>query len=426
MKIQSFKDVILRRATIIDPQSGLNDNADLRITGGVIAEIGDISETLKNDIVLKGMVVIPGLYDMHVHLREPGQEDKEDIESGCNAAAAGGFTGVACMPNTDPPVDRSSIVDFIRKRAAGFPVEVNPIAAVTRERKGEKLVEMYDLLQHGAVGFSDDGSPVVNSEIMRRALEYSKDLKAVIIQHSEDPFLFNGVMNESIMSTRLGLAGIPSMCEDIMAARDIRLTEFTGGKLHIAHISTNETVSLVRAAKEAGIPVTAEVTPHHLFLTDEAVRGYDTDTKMNPPLRTEEDRKALVNAILDGTIDCIATDHAPHAPEEKEVEYNFAPFGVVGLETALGLILTKLFHTGVIDWNTLIDRMAIRPRRILSLEPVKIEKGMAANLTIADPNAEWEVDHFKFKSKSRNTPFKGWKLKGKAWGIFNKGQLVIN
>lgn len=426
MKTQSFKDVILRGAKIIDPQSGLNDTADLRITDGVIAEIGDISETLKNDIVLKGMVVIPGLYDMHVHLREPGQEDKEDIESGCNAAAAGGFTGVACMPNTDPPVDRSSIVDFIRKRAAGFPVEVNPIAAVTRERKGEKLVEMYDLLQHGAVGFSDDGSPVVNSEIMRRALEYSKDLKAVIIQHSEDPFLFNGVMNESIMSTRLGLAGIPSMCEDIMAARDIRLTEFTGGKLHIAHISTKETVSLVRAAKEAGIPVTAEVTPHHLFLTDEAVAGYDTDTKMNPPLRSEEDRVALVNALLDGTIDCIATDHAPHAPEEKEVEYNFAPFGVVGLETALGLIMTKLLHTGVIDWDTLIDRMAIRPRRILSLEPVKIEKGAAANLTIIDPDAEWEVDHFNFKSKSRNTPFKGWKLKGRAWGIFNKGQLVIN
>ena len=426
MNTQSFKDVTLRGAKIIDPQSGLNDIADLRIIDGIITEIGNISDPLENDIDLKGMVIVPGLYDMHVHLREPGQEDKENIESGCNAAAAGGFTGVACMPNTEPPVDRSSIVDFIRKRAEGLPVGVNPIAAVTIERKGEKLVEMYDLLRHGAVGFSDDGSPVVNSEIMRRALEYSKDLNALIIQHSEDPYLFSGVMNEGIMSTRLGMEGIPSMCEDIMVARDIRLTEFTGGRLHIAHISVKETAALIRKAKDAGINITAEVTPHHLFLTDEAVAGYDTDTKMNPPLRTEEDRKVLVNAILDGTIDCIATDHAPHAPEEKEVEYNFAPFGIIGLETALALVLTKLVHPGLMDWNMLIDRMSIRPRRILGLEPVKIEKGMTANLTIADPNAEWEVDHFKFKSKSRNTPFKGWKLKGKAWGIFNKGQLVIN
>ena len=426
MNTESLKNVILSSARIIDPQSEIDQTADIRITDGKITEIGEFSDSADRIIDLEGKVITPGLYDMHVHLREPGQEDKEDIESGCSAAAAGGFTGVACMPNTDPPVDKSSLVDFIRKRAEFLPVDVNPIPAVTSGRKGDKLVEMYDLLQHGAVGFSDDGSPIVNSELMRRALEYSKDLNAVIIQHAEDPYLFTGVMHEGIISTRLGLAGIPSMCEDMMVARDIRLTEFTDGRLHIAHISAKETVGLIKAAKENGIRVTAEVTPHHLFLTDEAVRGYDTDTKMNPPLRTEEDRKFLVDALLDGTIDCIATDHAPHAPEEKEMEYNFAPFGVIGLETALALVLTKLLNTGEMDWNTLIDRMAVSPRRILGLDPVKIETGADANLTIIDPEAEWEVDHFNFKSKSRNTPFKSWKLKGRAWGIYNKGRLVIN
>lgn len=427
MTTSNALNILFRNGRVIDPQAGLDKIADILIKDGKITQIGSIAEKAPQEIDLTGKIIIPGLYDMHVHLREPGYEHKEDIASGCASAAAGGFTGAACMPNTSPAIDTSSIVDFIIKRAENLPVEVNPIAAVTTGRKGEKLTEMFDLKEHGAVGFSDDGSPVVNTEIMRRALEYSKDFDGVIIQHSEDPFLFKGgVMNESVVSTVLGMQGIPSMCEDIMAARDIRLAGFTGGRLHIAHISAKETVELVREAKKNGIKVTCEVTPHHLFLTDEAVKSFDTDTKMNPPLRTEEDRKALVEGLLDGTIDCIATDHAPHAPEEKEVEYNIAPFGIVGLETALGLILTNLVHKGEMNWNTLIGRMAIQPRKILGLPEAAIKESYSANLTIIDPEVEWTVDHLKLKSKSRNTPFKGWKLKGKAWGIYNKGMLVKN
>ncbi len=424
METISVKKLALRGARVIDPQNSLDRIADIFIDEGMIVRIGSVEDKIDLEFDLSGKVIIPGLYDMHTHLREPGQEHKEDIESGCNAAAVGGFTGVACMPNTDPPIDRSNIIDFIIRRAAIYPVDVNPIAAISFQRKGEKLVEMYDLINHGAIAFSDDGSPLVNTNLMRRALEYAKDLDAVIIQHSEDPYLFNGVMNEGIVSTRLGLAGIPSICEDIMVSRDIRLVGFTGGRLHIAHISTRETIELVRKAKQSGLNVTCEVTPHHLFLTDEAVVGYDSDTKMNPPLRSEEDRIALVDALIDGSIDCIATDHAPHAPEEKEVEFNIAPFGVIGLETALGLILTKLVHTNKMDWKRLVEAMSINPRRILGLQKVTIEEGASANLTIVDPEAEWVVDIMKFMSKSRNTPFKGWKLKGKAWGIINRGVLV--
>jgi len=424
MTSEAISRLIFREARLIDPYSGLDETGDILIEEGNIAAIGKITDKYQTEIYLVGKIITPGLFDMHTHLREPGYEDKEDIISGCNAAAAGGFTGVACMPNTDPPADKSSIVDFILKRSAGLPIEVYPIAAVTVGRKGEKLTEMFDLEQHGAAGFSDDGSPVANSEIMRRALEYSRDLGAVIIQHAEDPGLFNGVMNEGIISTRLGLTGIPSMCEDIMVARDLRLLEFCGGRLHFAHISAKETVDLIRAAKKKGLPVTCEVTPHHLFLTDEAVVGYDSDTKMNPPLRTEADRKALITGLQDGTIDCIATDHAPHQPEEKEVEFNLAPFGVIGLETALGLAISGLIETGLMDWLTLVERMSVAPRRILHLPQVCLKPGWPANLTIIDPAAEWQVDQFKFQSKSRNTPFKGWKLKGKAWGIYNRGMLV--
>jgi len=425
MTTEAIPRLIFRNARLIDPQAGLDETGDILIEDGKISHIGKIAVKCDKEFDLAGKIVTPGLFDMHVHLREPGYEDKEDIESGCSAAAAGGFTGVACMPNTDPPADKSSIVDFILKRSAHLPVEVSPIAAVTAGRKGEKLTEMYDLQQHGAAGFSDDGAPVANSDIMRRALEYGKDLGAVIIQHSEDPGLFKGVMNEGLISTKLGLSGIPSMCEDIMVARDLRLLEFCGGKLHIAHISAKETVDLVRAAKRKGLPVTCEVTPHHLLLTEEAVIGYDGDTKMNPPLRTEADRQALIAGLLDGTIDCIATDHAPHQPEEKEVEFNLAPFGVVGLETALGLVVSRLIDTGSMDWKTLVERMSTAPRRILGLPEVSLKAGNPANLTIIDPSAEWQVDHFKFRSKSRNTPFKGWKLRGKAWGIYNRGMLVV-
>lgn len=417
-------NIILKRARLIDPQVGIDKTADVKIVSGKIAGIGDFSSEKGESIDLSGKIILPGLYDMHVHLREPGYEYKESIESGCAAAAEGGFTGIACMPNTNPTIDTAGTIDYIKRRSKDLPVTVNPIAAITQGRKGEHLSEIYDLYKAGAVGFSDDGSPLVDSELMRRALEYASDLDAVIIQHSEDPFLFAGVMHEGIVSTKLGLAGISSMCEEVMVMRDLRLTEYTGGRLHIAHVSAAESVAHIREAKAKGINITAEVTPHHLFLTDEAVIGYNTNTKMNPPLREAEDREALLEGLLDGTIDAIATDHAPHAIEEKENDYNTAPFGIIGLETAVGLVLTNLVATGKMDWNTLVQRMAIAPRKILRLPEVKIETGCDAELTIIDQELEWVVDIDKFKSLATNSPFGGWKLKGKAVGIYNKNQLV--
>lgn len=419
------RNIILRRARLIDPQSSLDEVADIKIVGGVIKEIGRIDSAKGESIDLKGKIITPGLYDMHVHLREPGREDEETIETGCAAAAAGGFTGVACLPNTAPPIDTAGIIDFILRRAINLPVKVNPVAAITQGRAGKNLTDMHDLLGMGAVGFSDDGAPLADSDLMRRALEYASDLGAVIIQHSEDPYLFKGSMHEGLVSTKLGLAGIPSLCEEIMVMRDIRLAEYTGGRLHVAHVSAAETVEHLRNAKDRGVKVTAEVTPHHLFLTAEAVVGYNTNAKMNPPLRTERDRQALIEGLLEGTIDAIATDHAPHAPEEKEDDFNSAPFGVIGLETALGLVLTELVHTGKMDWNMLVRRMAVKPREILRLPEVKISVGSEAELSIIDPDLEWEVNPDDFKSLSHNTPFAGRKLKGCAFGIYNKGQLAV-
>jgi dihydroorotase len=414
-------NLILRKARIIDPQSGFDTTADILIENGVIAKIGGISGKTDEDYDLSGKIILPGLFDMHTHLREPGREDEETIASGASAAEAGGFTGIACMPNTTPAIDNSGIVEFIQKKSAGLPVDIIPIAAISVGREGKRLTDMFDLKGYGVPGFSDDGSPLVDAELMRRALEYSSDFDSVIIQHAEEPSLLKGVMHEGEVSTRLGLAGIPSLCEETMVARDIRLAEFTGGRLHICHISCKESVELIKEAKKRGVNVTCEVTPHHLFLTDKAVEGYDTNAKMNPPLRSEADRQALIAGLIEGTIDCIASDHAPHSLEEKEDDFNTAPFGIIGLETALGLVLTNLVHSGKMDWNTLIERMSIAPRKILRLPPAKIAVGEKANLTIIDPECEWTVKPEEFKSLSRNTPFKGWKLKGKAVGIFNKG-----
>ncbi len=420
------ENLILRNARLIDPQTGLDRTTDLRIEGGKIAEIGDNLSGEGESIDLSGKIITPGLTDIHTHLREPGREDTETIASGCAAAAAGGFTRIACMPNTTPPIDTVGIIDLIKREAAKYAVFVHPIAAITQGRAGKKLSEMHELAAAGAAGFSDDGSPVASTDLMRWALEYTSDFGGVIVEHAEDPYLFNGVMHEGLVSTRLGLAGIPSLCEAVMVERDLRLADFTGGRLHLCHLSATESVELVRQAKKAGVKVTAEVTPHHLFLTDQATLEYDTNFKMNPPLRTEKDSLALIEGLLDGTIDCVATDHAPHALEEKENDFNTAPFGVIGLETALGLILTELVHPWKMDWMTLVDRMSAAPRRALNLPSAKIEVGAEAELSIIDPEAEWTVDASKFKSLSRNTPFGEWELKGKAWGIYNKGRMVGN
>jgi dihydroorotase len=364
---------------------------------------------------------------MHVHLREPGFEHKETILTGCTAAAAGGFTAVCCMPNTNPPIDDVSVIRFIQnkaKLALNGLVDVYPVAAVTHGRKGEHLAPLAELAEAGAVAFTDDGDPVHDSELMRRALEYATMFKKPIIQHAQDlPMTKGGVMNEGFASTELGLAGMPPIAEDVMVARDISLAENTGAQYHVAHMSTAGATELVRRAKVRGLHVTSEVTPHHFTLTDDMVRSYDTNTKMNPPLRTQDDVEAIKKGLQDGTIDVIATDHAPHSFDEKQVEFQAAPFGIVGLETAIGLSMTELVHKGILSLSQLVEKFSVNPRRILHLPVVKIAEGEMANLTIFDPLAEWTVDPASFKSRSKNTPFGGFRLKGRSVGVINNGQV---
>jgi dihydroorotase len=424
--------LLLRNSRIIDPGLQIDNRSDILIEKGIIKKIGDNIETPTGAEVydLEGAVVAPGFLDMHVHLREPGYEHKETITTGLKAAAAGGFVAVACMPNTNPAIDDSSIVRYIKERSAivlqGL-VDVFPIAAVTKNREGKQITEMAELSETGTVGFSDDGSPVENAQIMRIAFEYSKMFGKPIIQHAEEVTMTHGgVMHEGFVSTTLGLPGIPSIAEAIMIHRDILLAEFTGGKYHVAHLSTKLGLDLIRDAKRKGLAVTCEVTPHHFTLTDEEVRSFDTNTKMHPPLRTKEDVEAMKSGLQDGTIEVIATDHAPHSYDEKQVEYLYAPFGIVGLETAIGLSVTELVKTGTLTLSQMIEKFTYNPRRILNLPQVNIKKGEQACLTIFDPEREWTVDPDSFKSKSKNSPFGGRKLYGKPIGIVNKGLWQIS
>ena len=366
---------------------------------------------------------------MHVHLREPGFEHKETIKTGCAAAAFGGFTAVACMPNTNPPIHTRDVVEFIIERAEETPVDVHPIACVSKHRKGESLAEMADLAEGGAVAFSDDGDPVQDTGLMRHALEYSRMLDKPIINHEEDlPLGPKGHMHEGQVSTRLGLPGIPTISEEIMIARDILLAEYTGGHVHVAHISTAGAVEQVRQAKAQGINVTTEVCTHHFTLTDEEVeRGqFDTNTKMHPPLRTAADIEAIKEGLKDGTIDAICTDHAPHASFEKEVEYVAAPFGILGLETAWGLTGRELIAPGVLSMQEAVHKLTVAPREILRLPIPALTEGVPANVTIFDATTEWTFEKGHIKSKSVNTPFVGARMVGKAWATYNKAQLVDN
>ncbi|MFQ5750963.1 MAG: dihydroorotase, partial [bacterium] len=373
-------------------------------------------------IDLGGKVICPGLIDMHVHLREPGREDEETVESGTDAAMCGGFTGVCPMPNTDPPADNAEVIEFLKKKARDLLVDVFPIAAVTKGRCGKELTEMGDLVEAGAVAFSDDGDPVATAGILRRAMEYTGMFDVPIIEHCEDITLSkNGVMHEGKISTRLGLPGIPRISEEIIVGRDLQVADFTGSKLHVAHISLAGSVELVRQAKKRGIQVTCEVMPHHFTLNHEAVLTYDTNTKMNPPLRTPKDIEAMLGGLQDGTIDVIATDHAPHSIEEKETEFEAAPFGILGLETALGLVLSKLVDSGILTLPQAVAKMTKNPANILKLERGKFKIGVPASLTIFDPKTVWTVDKNQFKSKSKNTPFHDWKLKGQVFGLYNNG-----
>ena len=415
------RPIRIRGGRVLDPARGIDRVQDLWLDQGRVAGLGeDAPAALRNRtdvevIDATGAIVAPGLVDIHVHLREPGQEEKETIETGTAAAARGGFTTIACMPNTSPPLDDRPHVEYVVRRAreSGL-ARVLPIAAVTKGQMGEALTEMEDLVDAGAVAFSDDGKPVKNAEIMRRALELTRPLGVPIIQHAEDPDLKgSGVMHEGWVSTRLGLKGIPDAAESVMVARDALLAELTGGRVHVAHISAARTVDIIRKAKARGIRITGETTPHHLILTDEAVSGYDTNTKMNPPLRSTRDREALIEGVVDGTIDCLATDHAPHTDIEKDNDFDTAPFGIVGLETALGIYLKALVDPKHLSLSDLILRMTRRPLEALGRAGGTLEAGFDADVTVFDPSQQWTVRAADFASKSRNTPFDGWNLSGR-------------
>ncbi len=424
-RIIKVDKLAVKGARLLDPSTGLDQQTDLLISDGVIQKVGSVPDDYKAEVIeAQGWIVCPGLFDMHVHLREPGFEYKETVESGCWAAMAGGFTGVAPMPNTNPPIDNPGIVNLIRKRAEGMPVDVYPIAAVSQGRNGVVLAELAELREIGVTAFSDDGSPVSSAELMRLALEYTRMLDAVVIEHCEESSLTaKGVMDEGAVSAALGLVGWPSVAEDIAVDRSIRLAEYTGGRLHIAHVSSAGSVEIIRAAKARGVNVTAEATPHHMTLDCSLVESFNSCYKVNPPLRTKMDTEALIKGLAEGVIDAIATDHAPHADFEKEVEFNFAPFGMIGLETALGVVSTRLVSTGKLKLERMIDAMSTKPRSIMGLPSVSIKSGTPAELTLFDPAEKWKVDRNKMLSRSKNTPFDGWELQGRPRGII-KGQTA--
>ncbi len=419
--------VILKNVTLVNPEYNINKkNTDILLTGGIITKIGNLDkEDAKDSRVFDfgGKYVVPGLFDMHVHLREPGREDEETVITGSNAAANGGFTGIACMPNTEPAVDNAEVVEFIKKQAAGHLVDVHVIAAATQERKGEVISPMAELHEAGVVGFSDDGVAIKSAGILRKVLEYSRMYGLPVIEHCEDESLAGGAMNEGINSTMLGLPPVPSVAEDLIVIRDILMAEYTGGKIHIAHISTKRSAEMVREAKKKGIPVTAEVTPHHFTLTDDSVKTYDTNVKMNPPLRTGEDLKEILKALKDGTIDCIASDHAPHSAEEKEAEFELAPNGITGLETELGLVLTELYHKKILTLDEVVIKMSVNPRKILNIPVPKFEEGEAANFTVIDADEIWTTDLTTSKSKSKNSPFGKRLLTGRSVAVINNKKM---
>jgi dihydroorotase len=421
--------LLLRGGRVVDPAAGLDLVADMVVRDGRIVEIGkDLKIPKGETIECAEKVVLPGLVDVHTHLREPGREDEETVFSGTRAAAHGGFTAVCAMPNTEPVADEGAAIRFLAERAASDgAVRVYPIGAITARQEGRALAEIGDMVASGAVAFSDDGRAVADSGMMRLAMDYTKRFRVPIVSHCEDSGLVgHGVVNEGAVSTRLGLPGWPAAAEEVMVARDLRLAELTGCRLHLAHLSTEGSVELVRAAKKRGVAVTCEVTPHHLFLTEDAITAeYDTNLKMNPPLRTADDAAALLGGLLDGTIDCIATDHAPHAPHEKALEFELAPFGTTGLETALPLVITHLIAKKRATWDQVVEWMSMGPRRALGLPQVTFAAGEVADITIVDPEARSEVTADWFASRSRNSAFLGAKLIGRATEVLVEGRFAL-
>lgn len=424
---------LLRGGRVIDPSQNLDQVTDVLLEDGKIVALGKdagataLTGTEATVLDASGLVVAPGLVDMHVHFREPGQEYKEDIESGSRAAVAGGFTTVACMPNTSPPLDNEALIAQVinRGREVGL-CRVLPIAAITRGIQGTEITEMMLLREAGAVGFSDDGRPVENARVLRRAFEYAKLTGCPIIAHCEEVALSaGGHMHEGAASTRLGIKGIPSASEDIAVAREIRLAEIAGSRLHVCHVSSARSVELVREAKRRGVQVTCEATPHHFTLTEDICEGFDANAKMNPPVRSAADRAALVAGLADGTIDVIATDHAPHAEREKLVEFDRAPFGIIGLETSLALAITTLVEPGRVSLPQVIRLMSTAPAAILGLDSGSLAKGCRADVVVFDPALLWTMTRSDVKSKSSNTPFLGTKLKGRVLATFHDGRLVF-
>jgi len=422
-------NLLIKGGRVIDPSQGLDEAADVLVENGLVKEIGTGLKAPAGVEVIdaSGKYVVPGLIDMHVHLRDPGLEYKEDIVSGTRAAAAGGFTSVCCMPNTKPVIDNKAIAGYIinKARAEGF-ANVFPVGSITYGLAGERMSEMGELKEAGCVAVSDDGRPVVNSELMRRVLEYARGMGILVISHAEDlPLVGEGTMNEGFTSTELGLKGIPRVAEDIATSRDVMLAEYTNSAIHIAHVSTKGSVRIIREAKARGVKVTCETAPHYFSLTDDAVRGYDTNAKMNPPLREAEDVAAIKEGLRDGTIDCIATDHAPHHLDEKDVEFNVALNGIIGLETSLPLSL-KLVAEGVLTVNQLVEKMSSNPSKIISIGRGTLKPGTVADITVIDPVREWQVTEEGLASKSKNSPWLGQAMKGAAACTVVGGRVVFS
>ncbi len=423
-----MKPLLIKSGRVVDPASGLDDRRDILIEAGRIAAVDRPIERADADVLdASALVVAPGFIDMHVHLREPGKEGAETIACGTRAAAAGGFSAVACMPNTQPPNDTAMVTRFILRQAeqaAG--ARVYPVGAVTKNLAGEELAELESLRAAGVVAFSDDGQPVHNTRLLRRALEYCAALDVLLIDHCEEPALAEGgVMHEGEWSQRLGLRGLPALAEELPVLRNARLAAETGARVHIAHLSTRMALETVRRHKEQGTRITCEVTPHHFTLTDAACSSYDTHAKMNPPLRTEKDVAELLEGLVDGTVDAIASDHAPHKDSEKQADFDSAPFGVIGLETAVALALDRLVHAGKISITRLVELFSTNPARILGVDGGRIQKGVPANLTLLDPDRRWTYRTADGFSKSRNSPFEGWSFRGAAVATIVGGRILF-
>jgi dihydroorotase len=423
-----MSSILIQNGRVIDPSQQIDRVADLLISEGRIAAYDAAATGRETVIDAAGKIVAPGLIDMHVHLREPGREEDETIDSGTAAALAGGFTSIACMPNTEPPIDSQAAVEFVRGQAArAGNCNVFVIGCVSKNREGKELAEIGQLVEVGALAFTDDGAPIYNPELMRRAFEYCLMFDKPVMNHAEIRELTeHGVMHEGLTSLILGLTGMPPAAEHVMASRDLALAEETGGRYHLMHVSVGGSIDAVRRAKQRGVHVTTEVCPHHFTLTDERLRSFDSNFKTNPPLRGKGHVKGCIDGLVDGTIDAIVTDHAPHAKEKKMQELDRAPFGIVGLETALGLVVTQLIEPGHLDWPTTLAKMTCNPARILGIDKGTLKIGADADVTIIDPNVRWTVDPAEFRSRSTNTPFAGWELTGRAEVVIVGGRVKFS